>query len=57
VSTVEWRKSGRSGSGSNDACVEIAFLSVGVGVRDSKNPSDRLRFTRRAWEVFAREAR
>jgi hypothetical protein len=52
-----WRKSSRSGDGGNSNCVEVAVGSDVVGVRDSKNPSDRLRFTRRAWEVFAREAR
>jgi uncharacterized protein DUF397 len=31
-----WRKSGYSGSGSN--CVEVAFGSAVVGVRDSKRP-------------------
>ncbi|GAA4218167.1 DUF397 domain-containing protein [Actinocatenispora rupis] len=30
-----WRKSTRSGGGNN--CVEVAFVSAGVGVRDSKN--------------------
>ncbi|WP_018654077.1 DUF397 domain-containing protein [Actinomadura flavalba] len=32
-----WRKSTRS-SNNGGACVEVASLSRGVGVRDSKNP-------------------
>ncbi|TDC76748.1 DUF397 domain-containing protein [Actinomadura sp. 7K507] len=32
-----WRKSSHSGT-QEGACVEIADLSSGVGVRDSKNP-------------------
>jgi hypothetical protein len=32
-----WRKSSRSGAQEN-ACVEVAQLSNGIGVRDSKNP-------------------
>lgn len=54
---MEWRKSSRSGTNGTGACVEVALGSDGVGVRDSKNPIERLRFTRRAWEIFAREAR
>lgn len=34
---IKWRKSQRSGS-QGDACVEIAALPGGVGVRDSKQP-------------------
>lgn len=33
-----WRKSTRSGNSSDEACVEVARLTGGVGVRDSKNP-------------------
>jgi hypothetical protein len=32
-----WRKASRS-SGNGGACVEVAGLSGGVGIRDSKNP-------------------
>ncbi|MFI0367453.1 DUF397 domain-containing protein [Actinomadura sp. 1N219] len=34
---IQWRKSRRSDS-QGDACVEVAPLPSGVGVRDSKNP-------------------
>lgn len=33
---VQWRKSSRSGQ--EGACVELADLAAGVGVRDSKDP-------------------
>lgn len=36
--TIHWRKSSRSGSATDEACVELAVLSEGVGVRDSKDP-------------------
>jgi uncharacterized protein DUF397 len=35
---TDWRKSTRSGSSSDEACVEVARLTSGIGVRDSKNP-------------------
>jgi hypothetical protein len=35
---TEWRKSSRSGGSSDPACVEVARLSSGVGMRDSKDP-------------------
>lgn len=59
VSTVEfsgavWRKSSRSGGGANDACVEVAFAGVAVGVRDSKNvAAGHLVFGGAAWQAFA----
>jgi Domain of unknown function (DUF397) len=56
-STLEWRKSSRSGTGSGGSCVEIALLAGAVGVRDSKHPATRLTFDRRAWETFVRDAR
>jgi hypothetical protein len=47
-----WRKS--SHSGGNGECVEVAGLSAGIGVRDSKAPdAGHLAFTRRAWAAFA----
>ncbi|WP_433472787.1 DUF397 domain-containing protein [Spirillospora sp. CA-142024] len=36
--TIYWRKSSRSGSATDEACVELAALPEGVGVRDSKDP-------------------
>jgi hypothetical protein len=35
---THWRKSTRSGSATDEACVELAALPGGVGVRDSKDP-------------------
>lgn len=52
-SSTAWRKSSRSGTGSNGACVEVAFV-VAVGVRDSKNPGGgHLVFDDSAWQAFA----
>jgi hypothetical protein len=36
--TEQWRKSSHSGSGNDPACVELAALSTGLGIRDSKDP-------------------
>jgi hypothetical protein len=36
--TVQWRKSSHSGGVNDEACVEVARLSGGIGVRDSKHP-------------------
>jgi Domain of unknown function (DUF397) len=33
-----WRKSSHSGT-NQSACVEVAGLSTGIGLRDSKNPT------------------
>jgi Domain of unknown function (DUF397) len=37
---THWRKSSRSDGVEDDACVELARLSDGIGVRDSKHPAD-----------------
>ena len=51
---VQWRKSSRSGEGNDNACVEVAFASHAVGVRDSKNSAGRhLVFSESAWRRFA----
>jgi hypothetical protein len=34
-----WRKSSRSGGGTNSDCVEIALSTERAAVRDSKNPN------------------
>ncbi|WP_197015844.1 DUF397 domain-containing protein [Actinomadura viridis] len=34
----KWCKSTRSSQGTSGQCVEVARLSEGIGVRDSKNP-------------------
>ncbi|WP_433151040.1 DUF397 domain-containing protein [Actinomadura nitritigenes] len=45
---TKWRKSSHSGGGNDDACVELAWLSGLVGVRDSKDPEGpRLRVSAR----------
>jgi uncharacterized protein DUF397 len=45
-----WRKSSYTGNGD---CVEVAFASVDVGVRDSKQPSGpRLNFDPDQWRTF-----
>lgn len=50
-SGVRWFKSARS-TGAKE-CVEIAFLSGGVGVRDSKNPTGpALFFAPAEWDRF-----
>ncbi|HEX5407336.1 MAG TPA: DUF397 domain-containing protein [Pseudonocardiaceae bacterium] len=51
-----WRKSTHSGGG-ND-CVEIAAVTVGTAVRDSKNPDGpQLRFGPVDWSAFVGRAR
>ncbi|WP_405491368.1 DUF397 domain-containing protein [Nocardia sp. NBC_00511] len=50
-SGVRWFKSVRS-TGAKE-CVEVAFLSAGVGVRDSKNPTGpALIFPAADWDRF-----
>jgi hypothetical protein len=52
LSRAEWRKSVRSGA-NYDNCVEVAFLSGGVAVRDSKQPDGPvLLFTQQEWDAF-----
>ncbi|QFG24285.1 DUF397 domain-containing protein [Actinomadura sp. WMMB 499] len=49
---TRWRKSRRSES-QGDACVEVAALPAGVGVRDSKAPDGgRLVLTAAAFRVL-----
>ena len=49
--TAVWRKSTRTNSMS--ACVEVASLSGGIAVRDSKDPAGpALRFTTAEWSAF-----
>ncbi|WP_406233240.1 DUF397 domain-containing protein [Nocardia sp. NBC_01009] len=51
LSRASWFKS--SHSGSQGACVEVAWLAGGVGVRDSKNPTGpALIFTPSEWDAF-----
>ena len=48
---AKWRKSSYSANEGTD-CVEVAFASEAVGVRDSKNTTARLAFSRAAWRAF-----
>jgi hypothetical protein len=49
---MEWRKSSFSGGG-NGGCVEVAFSTERVGVRDSKDAAGpALRFSAAQWRVF-----
>ena len=49
---TRWIKSSRSGSGGGN-CVEVADLSAGRAVRDSKNPTGTaLVFTATEWGAF-----
>lgn len=34
---AQWRKSSYSGSSNDEMCIEVAELSEGVAIRDSKN--------------------
>ena len=57
LSGARWRKSSRSGPGTNDACVEVAFAGSAVAVRDSKNPAAApLVFPALTWSAFLRSA-
>lgn len=48
-----WRRSSRSGSGSGNNCIEVAFVGPAVAVRDSKDPDGAaLTFTPHAWSSF-----
>ncbi|WP_431945531.1 DUF397 domain-containing protein [Micromonospora marina] len=48
--SFNWRKSSESLNGD---CVEVASLSEGVAVRDSKDPGGpRLRFSGSGWRAF-----
>lgn len=51
---TKWRKSSYSGGG-NGGCVEVAFRTRQVGVRDSKHATGPiLTFTPTTWRTFAK---
>jgi hypothetical protein len=55
LASAVWRKSSRSNSKGN--CVEVAFLSGQVAVRDSKNPAGpALVFSPRPWSALVKGA-
>lgn len=57
VESLRWRKSSRSSAGGPE-CVEIALVSSGAAVRDSKNADGaRLRFGEGGWESFLAAAK
>jgi hypothetical protein len=52
LASATWRKSTRSGP-FTDNCVEVAFVSGVVAVRDSKDPAGpALVFTAAEWDAF-----
>ena len=57
MESLRWRKSSRS-SASGPDCVEIALVSSGAAVRDSKNADGaRLKFGDAGWETFLAAAK
>ncbi len=57
MESLRWRKSSRS-SASGPDCMEIALVSSGAAVRDSKNADGaRLRFSGHGWETFLAAAK
>lgn len=57
IPATSWRKSSYSAH-EGGSCVEVADLSVGVAVRDSKNPSGHVhRFSRIAFKGFVEAVR
>ncbi len=56
-SWATWRKSSRS-QGTTDNCVEVAFISGLIGVRDSKDPEGpKLTFTPDVWGNFIKSVK
>ncbi|GAA4321525.1 DUF397 domain-containing protein [Actinomadura luteofluorescens] len=56
MQVVTWRKSSQSVEGTSSQCVELAALSGGVGVRDSKAPeAGHLTFDRRDFRALLAE--
>ena len=56
-SVAQWRKSSHSSHQGGD-CVEVAEMSGGIGVRDSKHPSGPVHtFGKAAFQVFAQALR
>ncbi|WP_330282904.1 DUF397 domain-containing protein [Streptomyces sp. NBC_00588] len=52
LTNVRWRKSSYSGNTGGD-CVEVATLTQGIAIRDSKNPAHGiLTLTPEAWAAL-----
>lgn len=55
IPMLAWRRSSRSGGGSDGNCVEVAFVGLAVAVRDSKSPAaGTLAFPATGWHSFLR---
>ncbi|MFD0904581.1 DUF397 domain-containing protein [Actinomadura sediminis] len=55
---THWRKSSYSGAINDEACVEVADLSSGIGIRDSKAPdAGHLLASRTVFAGLLRDAR
>ena len=53
--SADWKRSSYTGSGTGNACVEVAFLGSAVAVRDSKDPDGpALVVSPRSWTNFLR---
>lgn len=51
--SASWHKSSYTTGGSNNACVEVAFVDSVVAVRDSKDPDGAaLMLSPRSWSAF-----
>jgi hypothetical protein len=56
MTDLRWHKASASGGGTGN-CVEVAALSAGFAVRDSKDPSGPvLRFSAAEWVAFVNAA-
>lgn len=56
MTDLRWRKASASGGGTGN-CVEVAALTAGFAVRDSKDPSGpTLRFSTTDWAAFVSAA-
>jgi hypothetical protein len=58
LNSAVWKKASRSNGNGGSNCVEVAFLDIGVAVRDSKNRSGpALMFTTAEWTAFVDSAK
>jgi hypothetical protein len=53
LTSAVWKKSSGSSDNGGNNCVEVAFLEIGVAIRDSKNRTGpALLFTPMEWDAF-----